>query len=166
MKKKATKQEQQDFIKNFFYRYEIKWLNGRTDILEPHDAPITWPVELTGNFAIVSAANPNGQKLLAEQNEKLNDELESLLDILGIPFLEARRFSLDEQTLEPDGIENSRAFFLIDPTYSQAFVLASQFMQRGFVFYESDCPDDLKVELRGCSWRFTDLKATIFRYEN
>lgn len=165
MKNKKQEEERKEFLKNMYFRYEINWGGGVSDVFEPNDAPIRWPDELVESCAIVCASNPNGQTLSAEKNEKLNRELASLLDIIGIQYLEVRRLSLDENTLEPDGKDISRAFFLLGVTETQAFVLSSQFMQKAFVFYESDCPDDLKIELCGCYWKFPNMRAVIFRYE-
>jgi hypothetical protein len=159
------KNKNKEFIKSLYYKYEITWDNGFKDILAPNDAPICWPVQLPVNFAIVSGANPNGKKLSAKQNDKLNKELEIFLDALGISFVEARRMSLGERTLEVDREENSRAFMLMGVTETQAFVIASQFQQRAFVFYNSENTDDLKVELCSSSWDFPAMRSIIYRYE-
>lgn len=156
----------EEFRKHLYYKYEITWENGIKEVLEPNDAPICWPVELPINFAIVCAANPNGCKLSTADNEKLSKELAQFIDVLGMKRCEVRRLSLDENTLQVDGKDNSRAFLLLDVTETQAFVIASQFRQESCVFFDSNNPTDLKVELIGSSWRTPNIREVIFRYES
>jgi len=160
------KKGNEEFKKQMLYKYEINWEDGLQEILEPNDAPICWPIELPVNFAIVCASNPNGKKLSAEDNEKLSRELAQFIDALEMKRVEVRRLSLNERTLQVDGKDNSRAFLILDINETQAFVIANQFRQEAFVFFDSDNPTDLKVELIGCSWLVPHDREVIFRYES
>lgn len=159
------KHTNEEFKKHVYYKYEITWENGVKEILQPNDAPIGWPIELPVNFAIICASNPNGCRLSCTDNEKLSRELAQFIDALGMKRVEVRRLSVDERTLQIDGKDDSRAFLLLDVTETQAFVIASQFRQTSFVFYDSDNPTDLKVELIGSSWQGPNIREVIFRYE-
>src|SRR4051812_44985520 len=102
---KNTKREKQrgEFESNFLYEYVIKWNGGGTDTIANNDQAEFYVREIVDNWAIITAANPNGNKLTPMQNWKRNEELRIFLNLLDIKYHKVERQSIDTNRFEPDG---------------------------------------------------------------
>lgn len=158
---KNTKKE---FRKHLLYEYVIKWNDGRTDIISNNDPPEWFRMAIIENWAIITAANPNGKQMTELENFKLNEELRIFLTLLDIKFHKVERQSIDNVRFEQDNREKVDAFLLIDVKELVAKEIALQHEQEHFVFLEMD--PTLTIYMHGCGKRFDGISEPIFYFED
>jgi hypothetical protein len=146
------------FKKHLGYLYRIVWDSGQIDVLENGDVPTWFTMEDMSKYAIVSASNPNGEKLSVRENKERNEKLESYLKRSGIGYIRVIKESIS-------GLKKrTPAFLLMETTQEKAKLIAQTFQQETFVSFRMD--PDLHIDLVGLGINFDGLRWPIFRYDD
>lgn len=85
---------------------------------------------LAGTFAIMTANDPQGRDLSAEENRILENRLEGELTAAGVPFIRVDACSID--------LEHCECSLVIDVDQNRAVEMAARYEQMAIFWYDGD----------------------------